>query len=101
MAFADLDSIQFYQPPTKASLPHERVPKALNIDGPVVDAQKPPKALGPDDGWSALWGDEFIDITDSPPRENLSPFRELVPNPKDTEADAQGKAFSHSSTKGP
>ena len=97
MALADLDSIQFYQPPTKASLPHERVPKALNATGPpVVGEWKPPKALGPSDGWSALWDDEaieFIDITDSPPREHLSPFRESAPELKDTEADARGKVL--------
>ena len=95
MALADLNSIQFYQPPTKASLPHERVPKALNDTGPpVVRKGKPPKALRPSDAWSALWGDdaiEFMDMTDSPPRDLLSPFRGSAPDSKDTEADIGGK----------
>lgn len=34
---------------------------------------------------------EFVDITGSPLREHLNPFRELVPDPKDTEPDAGGK----------
>lgn len=76
-------------------MPHERVPKALKATSPpVVGEGKPPKALGPSDGWSALWGDdaiEFIDMTNSPPREHLSPFRESAPDPKDTEVDIGGK----------
>lgn len=95
MALADLNSIQFYQPPTKTSLPHERVPKALKATGPpVIKEGKPPKALRPSDGWSALWGDDaidFIDMTDSPTREHPRPLCELAPDPKDTEADIGGK----------
>lgn len=55
MPLADSNSIQFYQPPTKASLSRERVLKALNANGPLVVGEgKPPKAPGPSSGWSAL-----------------------------------------------
>lgn len=71
------------------------MPKSLNTTSPSVFGKgKPPKALRLSDGWSGLWGDdtiEFIDITDSPLRKYLSPFRELVLDPKDTEVDAGGK----------
>lgn len=99
MALADLNSIQFYQPPTKASLSGERVLKASNAKGPlVVGEEKPPKAPGPSSGWNALWGGdpiEFLDMADPPRREHLSPFRELA-DLKDTEADIVGKVFGGS-----
>ncbi len=95
MALTDLNFIQFYQPPTKASLPHERVPKALKATGPpFIREGKLRKALRPSDGWSALWGNdaiEFVDMTDSPPREHPRPLCESAPDPKDTEADIGGK----------
>ncbi len=96
MALVDLNSIQFYQPPTKVSLPHERVPKALNASGSPVVGEGKPKALGPSDRWSILRGDdaiEFTDMTDCPPREHPSPFCESAPDPKDTEVDAGGKVL--------
>ena len=100
MALAALNTIQFYQPPTEASLPRKRVPKTSNANYPtVVGRGKSPKAPGPSDGWSALWGHgliEFIDIADSPSREHLNLFRERAPDLKDTEADAEGKVFSSS-----
>ena len=67
MALADLNSIQFYQPPAEASLPRERVPKASNANGPtVVGRGEFPKAPGPSDGWSALWGDDLIEFINKP-----------------------------------
>lgn len=96
MASVDLNYIQFYQPPTKASLPRERVPKASNANAPaVVGEGKPSKAPGPSNGWDQrLWCDdaiEFVDMTDSPPREHFRHFRESVPDLRETEADARGK----------
>ena len=47
MALADANPIQFYQPPTKANLPGERVSKASNANGPtVVGENNPSKAPG-------------------------------------------------------
>ncbi|MCJ1460209.1 hypothetical protein MMC28_010588 [Mycoblastus sanguinarius] len=91
MPVVDLDSVQFYRPPIKACQPCKRVPKASNANGPsVVGRGKSPKASGPSDGWRSLWGDDpikFIDMTDSPFTERLSPIREPAPDLKDTEAD--------------
>ena len=48
MASADLNFVQFYQPPTKASLTREKVPKASNAIAPTVLGEgKPPKAPRP------------------------------------------------------
>ncbi len=96
MALADMNSIQFYQPPTKASLPRERVSQALNFNVPTVLGDgKPPKAPGPSSGWRRrLCGDnpiEFIDMTDSLLREQFSPFREPAPDHKGTEGDVEGR----------
>ena len=102
MTLADLNSIHFYHPPTEASLPQKRVHKAPNASGlKVVGREKSLKAPGPSNGRSALWGDnpiQFIDMTDSPSREHLSPFREPAPDLKDPKADAGGRGFSRSST---
>lgn len=55
MPLADLNSIQFYQLPTKASLCREIVLKALNANGPLLVREgKLPKAPGPSSEWSAL-----------------------------------------------
>ncbi len=106
MVSADLNFIQFYQPPTKAGLPREKVPKASNAIAPTVLREgKPPKAPRPSSGWNGgLWSDdpiEFINMIDSPPTEHLSPFHEPAPDLKDTEADAGGKDFSRSLTNSP
>ena len=99
MALIDLNSIQFYQPPIEASLLCGTVPRASNANGlTIVGKGKPPKGPGPSDGWNGTpWGDdpiEFIDITDSPTRENLSQFRESTADLKEIEADPRGMDFS-------
>ncbi|KAL9607035.1 MAG: hypothetical protein Q9167_008011 [Letrouitia subvulpina] len=94
MALVDLNSIQFYQPPVKASLLRETVPKASDAVGSsVVGKRKPSKAPGPSGRWSATpWDDnpiEFIDMTDSPARGNSSQFCELTPDLREIEVDAR------------
>lgn len=101
MPVVDLDSVQFYQPPIEASLPCKRVPRVSNAKGPsVVERGKFPKAPGPSDKWSILYGDkaiEFIDMTDPPRREYLSLLRELSSDLKATEVYAGGEVFCISS----
>ena len=91
-----LNFIQFYQLSIKASLPRERVSQALNFNVPtVLENGKPFKAPGPSSGWRGrLCGDnsiEFIDMTDSPLREQFSPFRESASDHKGIEADVGGR----------
>ena len=95
MALVDLNHIQFYQPSTKASLPCERILKASNANATaVVREGKSSKVSGPNNGWGQRpWCDdtiEFIDMTDSPPREHFSPSREPLPGLQETEAHARG-----------
>lgn len=92
MALADLNSIQFYQPLTKASLPHERVLKVLKATAPSVLERGNLLRLW--DQVMALCGDnaiEFIDTTDSQLREHSSLFCEPAPALKKTEADIRGR----------
>lgn len=94
MASIDLNYIQFYQPPAKASLPRERIPEASNATAPaVVNKGKSSKVPESSNGWDqSLWcGDtiEFVDMTGSPPREDFSP------------ADIRGRIFGRSLTKSP
>ena len=95
MALIDLNHIQSYQPPTKASLPRERIPKAFNANVPaVVREGKPSKVPGSSNGWGQRpWCDdaiEFIDMTDSPPRKHFAPFRDPLPDLQEPEADIRG-----------
>ena len=106
MASVDLNYIQFYQPPTKASLPRKRILKASNATAAaVVGDGKPSKVPGPSNGWDqSLWCDdtiEFINMTDSPPREHFSPSREPLLDLQETEADARHRIFGRSLAKGP
>ncbi|CAF9941279.1 MAG: hypothetical protein HETSPECPRED_003040 [Heterodermia speciosa] len=91
MTTIDLNSIQFYQPPTEASLPRKRVSKASTAQSPAVpERENPPKALTPSDEWNTLWGARpirFPNVTDSPFKNHLSSLREEASNLKETEAD--------------
>ena len=100
MTTVDLNSIQFYQPPTEASLPRKRVSKASTAQSPAVpERENPPKALTPSDEWNTLWGARpirFPNVTDSPFKNHLSSLREEASNLKETEADLGCKVFSSS-----
>ena len=106
MALVNLDFVQFYRPPIKASLPCERVPKASIAsiaEVPIVGGEENlSKASAPSGGWNGrLWGDdpiEFIDMTNTSPREHFSPSSKPAPDFKDTEADAEGKVIRHIET---
>ena len=71
----------------------------------MVGEGKPPEVSGPSNGWGPrLWHDDaikLIDMTDSPPREHFSSFREPLRDRQETEADAQDRVFGRSLTKGP
>ena len=102
MTIVDLNSIQFYQPPTEASLPRKRVSKASTAHSLAVPGREnQPKALAPSDEWNTLWGDrpiKFPNVTDSPFKNHLSSLREEASNLKETEADLGCKVFSSSWT---
>lgn len=105
MTSVDLNYIQFYQSSIKTSLPRERVSKAFNANvSVVVEERKPFKVSEPSNEWDQrLWCDdaiEFVNMIDSPRREQFRHFRESVSDLREIEADARGKYFSRSLTKG-
>jgi len=96
MTFINMDSVYFYRPPTKAGLPSDGRPIAINTDIPSVGGDgKAPTALGRSYELSGtLRNDdpiEIINTTASSPKNCLSPSHVLVPDLKDTEANAGGK----------
>lgn len=64
MAAINWDSVQFYQPPTKASLSRKRVfRKPITITSTVAGAEKSFTAPEPSSGLNGrLWGDDQIEI---------------------------------------
>lgn len=99
MALADLDSIQFYRPPTEASQPRKRVAKVSSANDPTIAGSgEPSKApTGRSSEWSVLWSDhpiEFINLIDLPSKEQLDPSPKGVPDFKDIETNAKGKVLS-------
>lgn len=88
MTSVDLNTIQFYQPPTKGGRPGERRPTRSNGDIHIVGGNgNTPTALGRNNESSGVFRDvdpiKTIDLTVFPAIEYLSP-------PKDTEADVRG-----------
>ncbi|KAI9715011.1 MAG: hypothetical protein M1812_006225 [Candelaria pacifica] len=95
MPFIDLDSVHFYQPPTKAGRPGDGGSTVLVTDVPTVAGEgEPPTFHEPSNEPSGRRRDydhliEVLDMTAPALRGVLSPFRELVPDLKDTEADTE------------
>lgn len=91
-----MDSIDFYQPSTKAGLPSNRRPTVSDIGVPMVSGQdNSATALGPSNGPSErLHGYdliEFLDMTGPALKESLNLFCELVIELNGTEVDAGSK----------
>ena len=99
MPFIDLDTVQFYQPPTKVGRPGSRGPTALATDVPTVAEEgKSPTSHEATNGRSGRYQAhncliEVLDMAAPPPRESFSPFRKLVPDLKTKEADTGGRAL--------
>ena len=91
MTLVDLDSIQFYQPPSEANLSRKKAFKASTARGlPAPERENSPKGLGPSDECNTHWGDspiKYTNIADPSFQKQLSPLREEVSTPKKTEAD--------------
>ena len=85
MAFVDLNSIQFYQPPTTAGSRSDGRPTVSNLHVPTAygKGKKENKSLPKFDVI------EFLDMTGPPPKEHTDPLHIPAPN-LCTEQDASG-----------
>ena len=98
MTLVDMDSIQFWQPPSAKCSPGNGRPTASNTSivgaegrtsSAVRPSYKPSGAPQEDDPI------EIIDMDASPPRECCDPSSELVLDLTDVEANAEGKTYSY------
>ena len=86
MTLVDLNSNQFYRPPTEAKLLRKKALKTSTAHGLTAPEREiPPKTLGPSNECNILWGDSPIkntNIANSPFEKHLSLLREEAPNLK-------------------
>ena len=96
MTFVDMNSIDFYQPSTKAGLPSNRRPTVSNLGVPMASGQrKSATALGPSNEPSGRLHDydliELLDMTSPASKGSLDPFCEPATELNGTEVDAGSK----------
>lgn len=100
MAFVDMDSVHFYQPPSMAGRLGERRFAALNLDVRAISNESyKPIALEPSSNSSGRLEDynsiESFDSTVSLPRESLDLFRESTVDPCGPQSHAIGTTCSY------
>lgn len=96
MAFVDMNSIDFYQPSTRADLPSKRRPAALSLGVSMASRQS---SSGPTLGQSIELSErlpnydliEFLDMSGPAPKESFDPFCEPATELNGGEVDAGGK----------
>lgn len=95
MAFVNMDSVHFYQPPSMAGRPEKTRSAASNLDVCAVSNESYNFiTIEPSSNPSGRLEDydliEFLDLTVSLPGESLDLFREPTVDPRDAQSHAPG-----------